>query len=264
MWRVAARAAAAVTAGTLFGGERGIVQTDTTYTRAQVAEHTSVAKRVWVTHRDGVYDVTDFVALHPGGDKIMLAAGGSVDPFWAVYQQHRGEHVAELLGKFRIGTLDAADAAAAATAAAAVGDPFANDPPRSPLLVKRSQKPFNGEPPLSLLGDHFVTPTDVMFVRNHLPVPDVDEASYALDIEHSDGSVLRITYEDLKSRFPRHDVTSVLQCAGNRRADMGDRTARATRGLLWDAGAIANVTWTGARLRDVLLYAGLRDEDVGA
>ncbi len=32
---------------------------------------------------DGVYDITDFVAQHPGGaSKIMLAAGGAVDPFW--------------------------------------------------------------------------------------------------------------------------------------------------------------------------------------
>uniref|UniRef100_A0A3B4BIB7 Cytochrome b5 heme-binding domain-containing protein n=1 Tax=Periophthalmus magnuspinnatus TaxID=409849 RepID=A0A3B4BIB7_9GOBI len=27
----------------------------------------------------GVYDITEFVAMHPGGDKIMLAAGGAVD-----------------------------------------------------------------------------------------------------------------------------------------------------------------------------------------
>ncbi len=43
-----------------------------------------------VTFKDGVYDVTDFIAAHPGGaSKIMLAAGGSVEPFWALYQQVR-------------------------------------------------------------------------------------------------------------------------------------------------------------------------------
>jgi cytochrome b involved in lipid metabolism len=30
-----------------------------------------------------VYDVTDFVANHPGGqEKILLAAGGAIEPYW--------------------------------------------------------------------------------------------------------------------------------------------------------------------------------------
>jgi len=36
-----------------------------------------------------VYDITDFVESHPGGkDKIMMAAGGSVEPFWKVFAIH--------------------------------------------------------------------------------------------------------------------------------------------------------------------------------
>ena len=42
---------------------------------------------MWVTYKEGVYDITDFVRSHPGGrDKIMLAAGGAIDPFWRIYQ----------------------------------------------------------------------------------------------------------------------------------------------------------------------------------
>lgn len=42
-----------------------------------------------MTYKDGVYDVTKFVEQHPGGlARIMLAAGGAIDPFWAMYQQH--------------------------------------------------------------------------------------------------------------------------------------------------------------------------------
>lgn len=34
--------------------------------------------------QDGVYDITDFIANHPGGsEKILLAAGKSVDAFWS-------------------------------------------------------------------------------------------------------------------------------------------------------------------------------------
>lgn len=49
---------------------------------------------IWVTYKDGVYDVTKFVEQHPGGaQRLMLAAGGAIDPFWAMYQQHNNEQV---------------------------------------------------------------------------------------------------------------------------------------------------------------------------
>lgn len=64
-------------------------------------------KGVWCTYGDGVYDVTDFVANHPGGgDKIMLAAGKSLDPFWRVYQQHfRTTLAMDILEQHKIGEL---------------------------------------------------------------------------------------------------------------------------------------------------------------
>ena len=47
-----------------------------------------------MTYRDGVYDVTEFAAQHPGGmPRLMLAAGGAIDPFWAMYQQHNTDQV---------------------------------------------------------------------------------------------------------------------------------------------------------------------------
>ena len=56
--------------------------------------------------QDGVYDITDFIGQHPGGAKrIMLAAGGSVDSFWAMYAQHQKKEVADLLEGYRIGSL---------------------------------------------------------------------------------------------------------------------------------------------------------------
>lgn len=45
--------------------------------------------RVWITVGDAVYDVTDFVARHPGGAaNILQAAGASADPFWVYWAQH--------------------------------------------------------------------------------------------------------------------------------------------------------------------------------
>ena len=53
-----------------------------------------------------MYDITEFVNQHPGGSKrILLAAGGSVDSFWAMYAQHQKKEVAQLLEAYRIGSL---------------------------------------------------------------------------------------------------------------------------------------------------------------
>merc|ERR1711962_117564 len=64
--------------------------------------------RVWVTYKDGVYDITDFIPLHPGATKLLMAAGGSVEPFWAMYAVHlNNAQVAGLLEQYRIGNLSA-------------------------------------------------------------------------------------------------------------------------------------------------------------
>ena len=57
----------------------------------------------------GVYDVTDFISMHPGGEKILLAAATAVDPFWALYSQHKTPEVLEILEGYRIGRLDVKD-----------------------------------------------------------------------------------------------------------------------------------------------------------
>ena len=75
------------------------------YTRDQVAQHATPGD-VWVTYGDGVYDVSSFIAQHPGGPaRLMLAAGGAIDPFWAAYAQHQTPEVRAILEPYRIGTL---------------------------------------------------------------------------------------------------------------------------------------------------------------
>lgn len=65
-----------------------------------------------------------------------------------------------------------------------IKDAFEKDPERSAVLKVNSEKPFNAEPPRALLVNEFITPTDLFFVRNHLPVPVVTEkmaANYQLE-----------------------------------------------------------------------------------
>lgn len=56
--------------------------------QSEVAQHTTPQTGIWTTYKDGVYDITTFVASHPGGeDKIKLAAGKAVEPFWRLYRK---------------------------------------------------------------------------------------------------------------------------------------------------------------------------------
>ena len=64
--------------------------------------HDSVDKRIWVTYKNGVYDITDFIPLHPGAEKLLMAAGSSVEPFWNMYAVHLNNiEIYTLLEKYR-------------------------------------------------------------------------------------------------------------------------------------------------------------------
>lgn len=75
------------------------------FSQEEVTKHRSVQDGVWVTYKGGVYDITEFVNMHPGGDKILLAAGGALEPFWALYAVHNQEHVLEILSEYKVGII---------------------------------------------------------------------------------------------------------------------------------------------------------------
>ena len=47
------------------------------YSTEEVGAHDSKEKRIWVIFKSGVYDITDFVPMHPGAEKLLMAAGQS-------------------------------------------------------------------------------------------------------------------------------------------------------------------------------------------
>lgn len=72
----------------------------------EVSQHNTAEKGIWVTYQGNVYDITEFIAHHPGGSqKVILAAGGALEPFWALYAVHNTQHVRDWLEEFRIGSL---------------------------------------------------------------------------------------------------------------------------------------------------------------
>jgi sulfite oxidase len=239
------------------------------YSRAQVAENcslTSGSHRVWVTRGNGVYDITEFVEVHPGGSRILLAAGGSVDPFWALFSIHNSETTKEILESYRIGDLyplqqDPDPIPPPSQAIDALKKLFEFDPPRDPSLVTRSERPCNAEASLDVLLEHYITPNSKFYVRNHLPVPE-DKADYKLVIEPLKIGVpsIELDINTLKTQYTPVEVIATLQCAGNRRSEM--HAVKPTKGLLWEQGGISTAKWKGVLLKDVLVRNGIDPKDL--
>jgi len=222
-------------------------------TREVLAAHNTAEKRVWVSYREGVYDITDFVLSHPGGvSKIMLAAGKAIDPFWRVYQQHENSKLPkQLLAGMRIGSLDPEEPELVLDDS----DPYANDPHRHPGLTYHNRKPANAELPPALIMDNWITPSALFFIRHHHPVPTIDLKEFELDVGGKGVKPIRLTLEDMRERFPKSSVTTTIQCGGNRRNEFN--SVHTTSGIGWGFGAISNSTFSGVLLRDVLMYSGL-------
>jgi sulfite oxidase len=128
----------------------------------------------------------------------------------------------------------------------------ANEP--EPDLIVRARSPYNAETPLSRLRAALVTPQPDFFVRSHGNIPRLDGATHRLRVDGLVSTPLDLSMPELRQRFPEHTVTAVMQCAGNRRADL--QSVRPTLGNPWAPGAIGNARWTGVRLADVLCAAG--------
>ncbi|XP_058130272.1 sulfite oxidase, mitochondrial [Anopheles ziemanni] len=225
------------------------------YTMDEVIKHNAPSAGIWVTYGIGVYDITSFVPKHPGSDKVMLAAGGAIDPFWHVFQQHNTKEVLTLLESYRIGNLRADDVVGTKD----LHNPWAAEPKRHPILKPATLQPFNAEPPASILVDSFLTPNEFFYVRNHLPVPEVDIKSYELELENEkSGKSKTIRFGDLR-KYPKHTVTATIMCGGNRRSEMME--VKPIKGLPWGPSAVGNAQWTGARLCDVLRDMGVRQGD---
>jgi sulfite oxidase len=226
------------------------------FTFAEISKHKNKNESVWVTYQEGVYDVTDFVSKHPGGEKILLGAGGPVDPYWRLYGQHLTlPHISHMLEEMRIGNIDPEEYMEKSKNVSD-DDPYKIDVSinRHPGLVFISERPANAEVPPSLLCDSFLTPNDLFFVRHHFPVPSPSEE---ISISLGGESAQKIlTAQDLREKFNQHSVVATIQCTGNRRTGFHNvtDTPGKVKGLTWTIGAISNAEWRGPKLRDVLRH----------
>jgi sulfite oxidase len=119
---------------------------------------------------------------------------------------------------------------------------------------------LNAEPNPAQL-DESITSVEFFFIRNNGRLPTVSAAAadnWKLVI---DGAVERPqewTLRGIQNTFESVTFAAVLECAGNGRSGYSPRT----EGLQWGHGAVACARWTGVRLRDLLMAAGLKETAV--
>lgn len=154
-------------------------------------------------------------------------------------------------------------AAGAVTAMAAIGDfptglfaqqrRMAKFPEKTDLILLTSRPP-QLETPLAYYRE-LITPNEALFVRWHIAnVPtSVDLNTWRIRVGGNTEKELQVSMDDLM-KFERVIYTAVIQCSGNGRGFFQPQVA----GGQWGNGSMGNVTWTGARLKDVLNSAGLK------
>src|SRR3569833_2811270 len=129
---------------------------------------------------------------------------------------------------------------------------------RDPRLIRLTGiHPFNVEAPLSdLFNEGFLTTKDLHYVRNHGPVPRVED-SEILDWEFTvEGMVensIRMTVRDLLADYEQLTYPITLVCAGNRRKEQN--VVRKTKGFSWGAAGLSTALWTGVALGDLISRA---------
>ena len=102
-----------------------------------------------------------------------------------------------------------------------------------------------------------ITPTGMHYILVHFDVPDVDEATHALEIGGLVERPLRLSMSEIAAR-PSVTTAVTMECAGNGRALMSPRPISQP----WMGEAIGTAEWTGTPLAPLLREAGLRPEAV--
>ena len=117
--------------------------------------------------------------------------------------------------------------------------------------------PFTDQPPeppskRGLLDwdkfDTFITPNEEFFNVSHYGKPEIDLATWKLEISGLVDNPLMLTIEDIKAR-PRQEVTFTLECSGN-------------HGFATFTGAIGNAKWAGTPLAPILKEAGIQENGI--
>jgi sulfite oxidase len=88
---------------------------------------------------------------------------------------------------------------------------YSEEPAHSSILIVQAQEPFNAEPTAAALVEFPITPEDLVYCRNHGPVREFDEASYALKLGGMLKEEAQWTVSEMKASFQKVEVVAALQ-----------------------------------------------------
>src|SRR6202795_3978105 len=136
------------------------------------------------------------------------------------------------------------DALAAEEDPILAGRPLVRYPEKTDLILLTSRPP-QLETPMRYF-DRAITPNEAFFVRYHVtPIPTSgDRGTWRLRISGVVDRPLDLTFDDLRTRFPKVAVTAVNQCSGNSRGRFAPRVLGGQGG----DGAMGNGGGGGVRL----------------
>ena len=237
------------------------------FTYKELEKHNNKETGIWTSYKNNIYDITKFIDIHPGGsDKIMLAAGTSVDQYWVQYKQHlKPEVIDKILKPMKIGTIKDYDKNKHDTINDDTinADKYINEPIRSTNLDFHSFKPCNAEVNPKILISNYITPNNQWYIRNHSNVPNIDINNYKLNIDitknYNDNIFTNLLFTNNYNYnlnlnkiklMNSHSVITTLQCGGNRRKELNNHSK--TLGTSWGIGAISTAKFTGVLLKDLL------------
>ncbi len=127
--------------------------------------------------------------------------------------------------------------------------------PEKTEMILLTSRPPQLETPMQYFRK-LITPNDALFVRWHISdIPmSVDLEEWRLKVGGHTDKELRLSMDDLKTKYEKVTITAVIQCSGNSRSYFEPPVA----GGQWQNGAMGNVTWAGVRLKDILAAAGIK------
>ena len=184
-----------------------------------------------------------------------------MEPFWSKWAIHfESKQVERVLRENKIGALTVC-------LLPQKSEEYSLDPPREPQRLHHDfccTTPAASETHANILQQHFLTPNEALYIRNHGPVPShLSAASHVVtfSLAAHDGSraiETCLSLIELRERFGSADVISVMQCAGNRQIDdfhkWGVNGFTGTPFQSLKSGMVGNSLYSGVRL-DALLRA---------
>jgi sulfite oxidase len=132
------------------------------------------------------------------------------------------------------------------------------DVPGEDGMIVRSFRFVDLETPVEYLNT-WLTPVPRFFVRNHMHEPgeinaaDLKAEGWRVTIGGEVDKPFTLALPDLQ-KLEQHSVVNTLECAGNGRSLHRPQVP----GIQWGKGAVGTARFSGPRLRDVLLRAGVK------